>query len=95
MIRDVAVRVQEPEDFLAETIFPSHIVVPRCQGELQKKKKWRKWTNKQTENCIFLTHRCSWLLNGVLSSVQTKPDDFEIRFIKIESTILVTADRKG
>ena len=36
MIRDVAVRVQEPEDFLAETIFPSHIVVPRCQGELKE-----------------------------------------------------------
>lgn len=32
MIRDVAVRVSEPEDFLADTIFPSHIVVPRCEG---------------------------------------------------------------
>ena len=36
MIRDVAVRVQEPEDFLADTIFPSHIVVPRCQGEFKE-----------------------------------------------------------
>ena len=53
MIRDVAVRVQEPEDFLAETIFPSHIVVPRCQGkltnkdnEVNKQKKKDKQTNK-------------------------------------------------
>jgi hypothetical protein len=32
MVRDVAVLVQQPEDFLADAIFPSHIVVPRCQG---------------------------------------------------------------
>ena len=32
MIRDVAVKVPEPEDFIAEAIFPSHIVVPRCSG---------------------------------------------------------------
>ena len=32
MIRDVAVKVPEPEDFIAEAVFPSHIVVPRCQG---------------------------------------------------------------
>ena len=47
MIRDVAVRVQEPEDFLAETIFPSHIVVPRCQGE-QTNKSTNIQINKQT-----------------------------------------------
>jgi hypothetical protein len=33
MIRDVPVKVPEPEDFIAEYIFPSHIVVPRCSGE--------------------------------------------------------------
>lgn len=32
MIRDVAVKVPEPEDFITEAIFPSHIVVPRCSG---------------------------------------------------------------
>ncbi|XP_023334974.1 vascular endothelial growth factor C [Eurytemora carolleeae] len=32
MIRDVPVKVPEPEDFIAEYIFPSHIVVPRCSG---------------------------------------------------------------
>ena len=32
MIRDVAVKVPEPDDFIAEAIFPSHIVVPRCSG---------------------------------------------------------------
>jgi len=32
MIRDVAVQVPEPEDFIAEFIFPSHIIVPRCSG---------------------------------------------------------------
>jgi len=32
MIRDVAVKVPEPEDFIAEFIFPSHIIVPRCSG---------------------------------------------------------------
>ena len=34
MIRDVAVKVPEPEDFIAEAVFPSHIVVPRCSGRL-------------------------------------------------------------
>ena len=33
MIRDVAVKVPEPEDFIAEAVFPSHIVVPRCSGQ--------------------------------------------------------------
>ena len=33
MIRDVAVKVPEPEDFIAESVFPSHIIVPRCSGE--------------------------------------------------------------
>ena len=33
MIRDVPVKVPEPEDFIAEYIFPSHIVVPRCSGQ--------------------------------------------------------------
>jgi len=32
MIRDVAVKVPEPEDFITDAIFPSHIVVPRCSG---------------------------------------------------------------
>merc|ERR1719394_191980 len=32
MIRDVAVKVPEPEDFIAESVFPSHIIVPRCSG---------------------------------------------------------------
>jgi len=32
MIRDVAVKVPDPEDFIAESIFPSHIIVPRCSG---------------------------------------------------------------
>ena len=32
MIRDVPVKVPEPDDFIAEYIFPSHIVVPRCSG---------------------------------------------------------------
>ena len=32
MIRDVAVKVPEPDDFITEAIFPSHIVVPRCSG---------------------------------------------------------------
>ena len=32
MIRDVAVKVPEPEDFIAEYIFPTHIIVPRCSG---------------------------------------------------------------
>ena len=32
MIRDVAVKVPEPDDFIAEFIFPSHIIVPRCSG---------------------------------------------------------------
>jgi len=32
MIRDVAVKVPDPEDFIAEYIFPSHIIVPRCSG---------------------------------------------------------------
>jgi len=32
MIRDVAVKVPDPEDFIAEAIFPSHIIVPRCSG---------------------------------------------------------------
>ena len=34
MIRDVAVKVPEPEDFIAESVFPSHIIVPRCSGEI-------------------------------------------------------------
>ncbi len=34
MIRDVAVKVPEPEDFITEAIFPSHIVVPRCSGNI-------------------------------------------------------------
>ena len=33
MIRDVAVKVPEPEDFIAESVFPSHIIVPRCSGQ--------------------------------------------------------------
>ena len=36
MIRDVAVKVPEPEDFITEAIFPSHIVVPRCSGNKKK-----------------------------------------------------------
>ena len=32
MIRDVAVKVPEPDDFIAESVFPSHIIVPRCSG---------------------------------------------------------------
>jgi len=32
MIRDMPVKVPEPDDFIAEYIFPSHIVVPRCSG---------------------------------------------------------------
>jgi len=32
MIRDMPVKVPEPDDFIAEFIFPSHIVVPRCLG---------------------------------------------------------------
>lgn len=36
MIRDVAVKVPEPEDFITEAIFPSHIVVPRCSGNKEK-----------------------------------------------------------
>jgi len=32
MIRDVAVKVPEPDDFITDAIFPSHIVVPRCSG---------------------------------------------------------------
>ena len=33
MIRDVAVKVPDPEDLIAEAVFPSHIIVPRCSGE--------------------------------------------------------------
>ena len=35
MIRDVPVKVPEPDDFIAEYIFPSHIVVPRCSGQFK------------------------------------------------------------
>ena len=33
MIRDVAVKVPDPQDFIADSIFPSHIIVPRCSGQ--------------------------------------------------------------
>ena len=32
MIRDVAVKVPKPDDFIAEFIFPSYIILPRCSG---------------------------------------------------------------
>jgi len=32
MIRDVPVKVPEPDDIIVDYIFPSHIVVPRCTG---------------------------------------------------------------
>ena len=53
MIRDVAVKVPEPEDFITEAIFPSHIVVPRCSGNKIQKKKFSKTSSLWTEGvCV-------------------------------------------
>ena len=36
MIRDIAVPVALPDNIIPEKIFPSHLVVQRCQGNIEQ-----------------------------------------------------------
>ena len=57
MIRDVAVKVPEPEDFLTEAIFPSNIVVPRCSGN-----DWCEVSGWEILNCVVSIYSQRFLL---------------------------------
>ena len=38
LVRDTVVPLPAPDDVIADYIQPSHVVVPRCTGEYQRRK---------------------------------------------------------